>query len=228
MPVEDELVLAADRVAERDRSATLLCPCREDGLALLRSPDVERRRREVDEELGTGRDELGRRRPGHPHVLADRDPDLRAGHLDDGELAAGGEVPLLVEDAVVRQMPLLRPAGDLAVRADRACVVEVAVEQRHADERDEALRLGRDALERLARGTHEARPEEQILGRVARHRELGEEHEVGAGRPGLLDAREDQIAVPVEVPDRRVDLRKGQSHSSFSLTGENLGALSVA
>ena len=89
VPVEDELVLAADRIAERDPNAALLRARREDGLALLRSADVERRRREVDDQLGTGRGEVGRRRPGDPHVLADRDPDPRARHVDDGELATG-------------------------------------------------------------------------------------------------------------------------------------------
>ena len=91
--------------------------------------------------------ELGRRRPGDPHVLADRDPDPRAGDVDQREVAPGGEVALLVEDAVVRQVPLLRPAGDGAVGADRARVVELAVEERHADERDDA----RASLRRSAR-----------------------------------------------------------------------------
>src|SRR5262249_12067735 len=142
---------AADRVAERDRHAALAGARREDGLALLGSADVERGGREVDDELGTGLDEIGRRRPGNPHVLADRDADLRAVALDDGELGPGREVALLVEDAVVRQVPLLRPADDLTVGADGTGVVEGAVEERDADERDELPRLGRDELDRLAR-----------------------------------------------------------------------------
>ena len=157
VPVEDELVLPADRVAQRDTNTALSCPRGEDGLALLGSPDVERRGGEVDDELGTRGGELGRRRPGNPHVLADRDPDLRACHVDERELVAGSEVALLVEDAVVGQVPLLRPAGDFAVRADRARVVENAVEERYADERDDVPRLGRDALERGVRRAHERR-----------------------------------------------------------------------
>ena len=211
VPVEDELVLAADRVAERDPHAVLPRTRGEDRLALLGPPDVEGRRREVDDELGARRDELGRRRPGHPHVLADRDPDARARHVDECEVVAGGEVALLVEDAVVRQVPLLGPAGHLAVHADRAGVVEVAVEESGTPtSATRPVRLGRDALERGARGAHEARPQEQILGRIARHGELGEDDEVGAGGPGLLEAREDQLAVPLEVSDGRIDLARAR------------------
>ncbi len=98
----------------------------------------------------------------------------------------------------------------------------MAVEKWHADERDDAARLGRDALERVARGAHEAGPQQQVLRRVTRDRELGEDDEVGSGRPRLLDPGEDQFAVPVEVSDGGIDLREGESHSSFSLTVENL------
>jgi hypothetical protein len=64
--------------------------------------------------------------------------------------------------------------------------------------------------------------QEQVLGRIARDRELGQDDEVGAGRPRLLDAGEDQPAVSLEVTDRGIDLREREPHSSFSLTVENL------
>ena len=79
--------------------------------------------------------------------------------------------------------------------------------------------------QRLGR-PHEAGPQEKILRRVARHRELGKDHEVGAGAPGLLDAREDQIMVPLQVSHGRIDLRQSQLHRSFSLTVENQSRLS--
>ena len=90
------------------------------------------------------------------------------------------------------------------------------------------MRLGRDAVERGTRRANEARPQEQILGGITGDRELGEDHEIGAGRPGLLDALEDQFAVPVEVSDRRIDLRERELHGGFSLTVENLRVASGA
>ena len=61
----------------------------------------------------------------------------------------------------------------------------------------------------------EARAEEQILGRVARDRELGEEDDVGACGLRVREPGEDPLAVSVEVTDRRVDLSKRETHEVF-------------
>ena len=58
----------------------------------------------------------------------------------------------------------------------------------------------------------EAGPEQEVLRRIAGDRELGEEDDVGAGLFGLVQPREDPLAVPVEVADRRVDLSERESH----------------
>ena len=70
-----------------------------------------------------------------------------------------------------------------------------------------------DLFERPRSGLEEAGPEEQILGRVARDRQLGEEDEVGAARARLLEAGEDPVAVAVEVADDGVDLGEGEAHA---------------
>ena len=54
VPVEDELVLAADEIAERDVGARVSRARDEHVLALLGLADVEGRRGQVDDELGTG------------------------------------------------------------------------------------------------------------------------------------------------------------------------------
>ena len=66
--------------------------------------------------------------------------------------------------------------------------------------------------------------EEQVLGRVAGDRELGEEDEVGAGLLRLAEPAEDPLAVPVEVADGGVDLGAARAASGFSLSGENSAA----
>jgi hypothetical protein len=102
---------------------------------------------------------------------------------------------------------------------------------RRADERRDPARLGGDLVERAARCAQEAGPEEEVLGRIAGHGQLGEEDEIGACVAGLAQAFEDTRAVAVEVPDDRVHLRKGDPHrfnsSGFRLRGENASALQV-
>ena len=102
MAVEEELVLAADGVAEGEERGVVARAGDEHLLAVLRLADVVRRRGEVDEQLGAGERQVGGRRAGLPDVLADRRADERAVEPQQHELAAGREVAILVEDAVVR------------------------------------------------------------------------------------------------------------------------------
>ena len=131
--------------------------------------------------------------------------------LEQDQVAAGGEVARLVEDAVVRQEALAVHGLDLAVRADRAGVEEVAVVVRVPDECDDPARLARQTLERLLRRAHEAGAQQQILGRIARDRELGEEQEVDAEPFGFDDPLHHPLAVAVEVADDGVDLSQAES-----------------
>src|SRR6266542_6759871 len=75
MPVEDQLVLSAHRVTERDEARVVARAGHEHLLTLELLADVERRCAHVDEQLRTGQRQIGRRRAGLPHVLADRHAD---------------------------------------------------------------------------------------------------------------------------------------------------------
>ena len=187
--------------------------------------DVERRGRDVGQQLRAGQREVGRRRPRLPHVLADGRADERAAELEQQQVARGREVAVLVEDAVVRQEALAVDGLHLAVGADRARVVEVAVEVGEADERDEAARLARDLLQRLLGRADEARPQQQVLGRVGRDGELGQEHEVGLGAAGLGDRLQDALAVAVEVADGGVDLGERESHQVLDYQSKTASAV---
>ena len=85
---------------------------------------------------------------------------------------------------------------------------------RVADERDDAARCARHLVEGALGRADEPRPQEQVLGRIPGYRELGEEQEVDAERLRLVDARDDAVAVAVEVADDGVDL--GESEAQFS------------
>ncbi len=215
VPVEDQLVLPPDEVAEREERARVAGAGHEHLLALLRLADVVRRRRQVHEQLRAREREIGRRWAWLPDVLADRRPDERVPETDEQQVAALGEVPMLIEDAVVREELLPVDASDLTVGAYRACVCEVAVEPRRADEGDEPGRRGGRLCKRLARRLQKAGAEQQVLRRIAGHRELGEEDEVRAGRSRLAERADDLVAVPAEVADDDIQLCERDPHRGF-------------
>ena len=128
---------------------------------------------------------------------------------------------MLVEDAVVGEEVLAVDGLDAAVRAHGARVREIAVEPRCPDERDDAVRRRRDLLDRRVRCAHEAGPEQQVLRRIARHRELGEDDEVGPGLAGAIDVAKDLLAVAVDVADDHIQLCESDSQG-FRLTVTNL------
>ena len=113
MPVEDQLVLPADRVAEGDEAEVVARALDEHLLAVALLADVEGRGGEVDEQLRAREREVGGRRAGLPHVLAHRHADLAVAEPDEHEVAPGREIAVLVEDAVVGKEALahdrLRP-----------------------------------------------------------------------------------------------------------------------
>jgi hypothetical protein len=76
----------------------------------------------------------------------------------------------------------------------------------HADERRDAACRARDLAQRALGGVEEAGTQQEVLGRVAGHRQLGEEDEVGLCLLRLVEARKDPLPVPFEVADRGVDL----------------------
>ena len=81
-----------------------------------------------------------------------------------------------------------------------------------SDEAGDPLRLARDQLEALPGGAQEARPQEQVLGRIAGDGQLGEEREVGTLVARSANAGENALAVAVDVADDGVDLRESETH----------------
>jgi hypothetical protein len=153
----------------------------------------------------------GPSRAGLPDVLADRRPDVHVAELKKQELAALGEVAVLVEDAVVRKELLAIDRPDLALGADGARVCEVAVEPRRSDERHDVARGARNLQKRLTGGVDEPRPKEEVLRRVAGDRELREDDEIGLRPPCVGEEGEDPLAVAVEISDHGVELGERKS-----------------
>jgi hypothetical protein len=218
--VEHELVLPADHVAEREVGARVACPRDQHLLALLGLSDVERRGREVHDELRPCESEVGRRWAGLPDVFADRRPDVRRAELKQHEVTALGEVAMLVENAVVRKELLPVHGLHATFGTDHARVGQIPVEPRCADERHETGRRRCDLVERLAGRAHEAWPKEEILGWIAGCGELRKDDDVGSDAPGFREGVEDPRSIPAEVADHCVQLAESDSHG-FRLTVTN-------
>ena len=214
VPVEDELVLAADERAERDGGDVVARPLGEHPLALEPLAGVVGRGRDVDDQRRPGArlERGGRARL--PDVLADRQPDLAAAELDQCRATAALEVALLVEDAVVGQVQLAVDRLHGAAGDHRERVVDVVLALGEADERDDPLGRRRDAVQRRARVAQEVLLEQQVLWRVAGQRKLGEEHELGAGLAGAVGQLDDRALVAGDVAHDCVHLREGDPQGS--------------
>ena len=86
--VEDELVLAADRVDEHDRGQVVDRALHEHALAVLAVAGAIGRRGQVHDHLGAAERLRHRGRPPLPDVLADADPDRDSIQLEDRRLRA--------------------------------------------------------------------------------------------------------------------------------------------
>src|SRR5439155_14845714 len=90
-------------------------------------------------------------------------------------------------------------------------VVEIAVEVREADDGRDSVRRRRDLGERLLVRANERWFEQEVLGRIAGDDQLGERDDIGADVARTLDAVADDAGVPVDIPDRGIDLRKREA-----------------
>ena len=153
--------------------------------------------------------------PGHPRVLADRQPELGAGEPDRAGRFAGRERARLVEHAVVRELDLVVASDDLPAADERGGVVDPPLGAVDEADHDRAA-AGRVRGERVQRDqvvVDERRPEDEVLGRVAGDRELGEHDDVGvrlrrSGRPGRQE-----VDVAGQIADRRIDLSECDPHA---------------
>ena len=72
----------------------------------------------------------------------------------------------------------------------------------------------------LSRRAHEAGPEQQVLRRVARDGELGQDDEVRRRALRLRHRGRDPLDVPIQVADDDVELRERDPHAGILHTGE--------
>jgi hypothetical protein len=158
----------------------------------------------------------GMQRLGEPQVLADQHAQLHALELEHAVAAVrvDHEVAALVEHRVVGQLALAVGALDAPVAQDAGGVVDHRARAlRPADHGGDATGRGRgDPCHRLLAVVQEARAQQQVLGRIARQRQLREQHQVRAVLVTRLgDHLHDPVGVVVDRPDREVELGHGDA-----------------
>jgi hypothetical protein len=226
--VEHELVLAAHHVHVRDRRTGAPRSLPQHRRTLRDLALVEGGRIDVDDHLCPCvalRDEragLG------PRVLADAHPDDAFVGVQQPVTASLAEVTLLVEDPVVRETLLVIDRRDSAPVADRGGIEQAVVICIHeTDDGDEISRDGGDLVERGEVRPHERPLQDEVLGRVAGHRELGEGDDLGPCSSSLFDGRDDARAVAVDVADGEVQLRERDLRHRPSVAGPHAAPRSV-
>ena len=152
---------------------------------------------------------------GQPHVLADRQRERALGRLDVQRAAAGRERPLLVEDPVVRQLALVVARQDRAVRDHERRVAHAVDVEPRAPHHERHLDLAREHFRLRLACAQERGPQQEILGRVARDRELGSQHEIRAFPCGVGTGIGDALPVLGERSDREVELGQREAEHRF-------------
>ena len=143
VPVEEQLVLAADQRAECDYRQVLAGALREHPLALGTLASVVGRSGDVEDQTRPGERLLGGRRARLPNVLADRQADALGADVQDRAAAARLEVALLIEDPVVGQVGLAVDRVHPPLGKHRRGVVDILGPLREADDRDDSPQVGR-------------------------------------------------------------------------------------
>src|SRR5690606_7255463 len=211
---------AAHLVDVDERAGGVRRPGGQHALALGQAVGVVRRGVDVDHQLGPAVGLGGDGPAGVEGVLADGHADPHAGHLDErrGGLA-GGEVALFVEDRVVGQVALVVDGVHPAPGADGGGVVEVAAGVDEPDDHGALAGRGRHPVERPPVVGDEAGLQQQVLGRVAGQRQLGEDGQVAARLLGLPGGAQHALDVAVEVADGRVDLAERDADAGHGPPG---------
>jgi hypothetical protein len=101
-----------------------------------------------------------------------------------------------------------------ALPQDRRCVVDVGLVVGKAHHDDRLADAQRQLVHRRARSLEEGGLEQQILGRISRNGELGEDDHVRGQGLGARERRADPLEIPADVADHDVDLGEGQAEGT--------------
>ena len=208
--VEHQLVLAAHLIDVDHVHRSVSGPGGQHRFPIGLLASVKRAPVEIEHHLSPTTGQLGDGPSGAPGVFADRHPELDSMELHQRQrLLPAGEVALLVEHRVVGQQTLVIAEHHLTLKTQGSPVEQISVEVDEANHRGAAAGAGRDRMQYLQIVFHEPGLEDQILGRVSGHRQLGEHRDIGPGLLGPFQKLDHAGQVALQVANRGIELTAG-------------------
>ncbi len=211
--VEHQLVLAADLVQIDHRQAGFHGAFARQFQPLVDLAEFERRAVGDDQQFGA-RAGQGLGHGGKPDVLADRQAQSQPAKDHRLGQRSGGEDALFVEDAVIGQFVLGADGLDLTVRQQIDRVMDHAVgthRRRHQQGGAAIGGIGFQAVDRAFDRRQQARPQHQVLRRIADQHQFGKGDQRRAVRRRGRPRGADQRGIAFDIADGRVDLRQRQA-----------------
>ena len=160
-----------------------------------------------------------------PEIFADQDAHpAEAGRIEGQEPLAGGEVALLVEQAVGRQIDLAVQVDDPPALGVQGRVVEAMLRRLFDEAQHHGHRPG--GVEQFAdfRGVgRDGHVGHHVADEVAGQRQFREDDQVGLLRAGRLDLLQVQGHVPLPIGQHRRDLGQGHAVDGRAGGGDVLG-----
>ena len=154
------------------------------------------------------------RRSRIPCILAHQDAGFHAIEFDDGRLGARREIALLVEHAIVGQAGLAMIGEHRAVANH-----DGRIENRRADifgiagDQGDAAHFLFEPLERARHLQAHAGVKQQVLRRIAGHREFRQHDHIRAiAIARLIGGGDDARGIAVDIADDQVELRHDTAH----------------
>jgi hypothetical protein len=156
-----------------------------------------------------------------PAAFANQQADTDAVQLDDAAVLPRLEIALLVEDEVVRQLLLVVVREQLAVANQRSGVVDDVIGVVGiADHHRHAIHFAAYALQRRCYLALHSFVEQQVFRRIARQRQLREEHKIRLQPVASFRSSIDHaLRVAADVADEQIQLSKSNTerHRSNSM-----------
>ena len=157
-------------------------------------------------------------RPVVEEVAADEQADAPDGRLERPKIAARGEELGFFEHPVRRKVDLAMDMEEAAVGDESGRVVEEALFRRplldEPDDGRKASRAGRDLSEERVRIRVEGDLLDEVLQRVTREAQFGENDQVGLPPARFFEDVQVEFDVGLDVPESRRDLGERDFHGS--------------
>ena len=212
LPVENQFILTAHQVDVGQDHLVILGAHRQHPGTVAGAVHGIGRGRDIDDNLGIAVERLVAYRPaGIPNILANAYPDVDIVKAVDRQAAALLEIAVLIKHAVVGEVLLVIHIGQFLLMQQCRSIENVIPAVDEAGQNGDVLTVGQQFMEIIEILIDELRAQQQVLCRIAGQRHLWKCDDIALLRPSLLDIFYDFLKIPVDIPDRHIDLGQRQA-----------------